>query len=378
MKVINPGATIGVLGGGQLGRMLAYAAKELGYKIHVYCPENNSVAAEVADFHTCAKYDDKSALEKFAKSTEVVTFEFENIPANTAESLSLHVPVRPNGRVLHAAQNRVREKTTIKAFGIQVTPFFAVESFEQAKKVFLNFPNGAILKSARFGYDGKGQSVVSSLEELAKAWEEVGEGEKILEQRIDLKGELSIVIARGIDGSKICYGPFENVHKDGILDSTCYPSSYSQEVCLKSSEVAKTIADSFDYVGVLCVEFFLDQNDNLFVNEIAPRPHNSGHLTIDAFMFSQYHQQVRAICGLPLGSNQNLKAAAMVNLLGELWEGGEPNWSGLGEYPNARLHLYGKSEARPGRKMGHITVCADSAQSALETALKSRSALKSH
>ena len=374
---ILPGGTIGVLGGGQLGRMFALAARRLGYHVDVFAPEDDTPAGQIAYREVRAPYDDLDAVEGFARGVEVVTFEFENVPARTVEVASRHAPVRPDGSLLHATQDRVREKTALARSGLPVAPFAVIESTDDLARAATEVGFPAVLKTAAWGYDGKGQQRVDDAAALASAYEALAGGRAVLERWIEFVGELSVVGARGHDGAVALYEPVWNEHRNHILDLTLCPAPVSPRIRAAAEEIARTVLEAFEVVGVLCVELFLLPDDSLLVNEVAPRPHNSGHITIDAHSCSQFEQQVRAVCGLPLGSTaRQVRAAAMANLLGESWADGEPDWPRALEDPGVRLHLYGKSAARPGRKMGHLTVADDDIQEARRRALAAREALR--
>ncbi len=374
-KPILPGATVGVLGSGQLGRMFAIAARRMGYRVHTFSPDNDTPTGQVADLEVVGAYDDLDAVRSFAKNVSVVTFEFENVPAATAAAAEQFAPVRPDGNVLHITQHRLREKTFLSQNGFPVTPFRAVKTVEdlRAAASLLGLPS--ILKTAGFGYDGKGQTKLSTLGEGEKVIGAAKGQEMILEAFVDFEREVSVVAARGEDGSFAHWGVIENSHHHHILDVSVSPANVPVALSQKAIEVTRTILDKLNVVGVLCVEFFVTRSGELLVNELAPRPHNSGHLTFDANVTSQFEQQLRAVCGLPLGSTELLRPAAMVNLLGDLWEKGEPNWAAALAHPNVKLHLYGKMEARAGRKMGHLTALADSAEEAVRLARSARTAL---
>ncbi len=352
---ILPGATLGVLGSGQLGRMFALAARRLGYRVHVLSPDQDSPTGQIADVEIAASYDDLDAVARFAQEVSVVTFEFENVPARTAEVAARYAPVRPDYRVLHTTQNRLREKTTLADAGFPVTPFRAVRGAEELTAALEQLGRPAVLKTADWGYDGKGQLRVERHDDPATAWARLGAGEAILEAFIDFEQEVSVVAARGLDGSLALYGPIGNRHRNHILDLSVYPADTTPETSRRALEIARAVMETLDVVGVLCVEFFLTADGQLLINELAPRPHNSGHLTIDACVTCQFEQQVRAACGLPLGSDRLLAPAAMANLLGDLWRSGTPHWSAALAVPEVKLHLYGKRSALPGRKMGHLT-----------------------
>ena len=375
-KMILPGATLGVLGSGQLGRMFALSAHSLGYRVRTFSPDADTPTGQVADGEVVAAYDDLDAVREFARSVQVITFEFENVPAETAVAAAEIVPVRPGGNILHIAQNRKREKEFLSRHGFPCAPFRLVTSLSELEAALADIGTPAILKTAGFGYDGKGQVRLRSASEAADAWQELGGAECILEGFVQFEREVSVVAARGVDGSFVHYGPIENAHKGGILDVSACPSpSVSAKTVAEAVEVTRAICEMLDVVGVLCVELFVTADGSLIVNEMAPRPHNSGHLTIEAHATSQFEQQVRAICGLPLGSTELLRPAAMANLLGDLWEPKTPNWPAALALPNVSLHLYGKAEAHPGRKMGHLTALADTPQAASELVRAARSAL---
>ncbi len=372
---ILPGATVGVLGSGQLGRMFAIAARRMGYRVATYSPESDSPTGQVADIEITSPYEDLDAVRAFACGVRVVTFEFENVPAGIVAAAAEHVPVRPNGTVLHTTQHRLREKTFLSSNGFPVAPFMAVRSIEDLRAAIARIGCPSILKTAGFGYDGKGQTRIASPTDAPAAWESCGGGEMILEAFIDFQREVSVVAARGADGAIAHWGVVENAHRNHILDLTIAPARIPAGAAKEAIDIATALMEKLDVIGVMCVEFFLDRNGRLLVNELAPRPHNSGHFSFDASLTSQFEQQLRAVCGLPLGSTELLRPAAMVNLLGDLWSDGEPNWSAACAIPNVKLHLYGKTSARPGRKMGHLTALADSTDQAAATALAARDAL---
>lgn len=356
---IQPGGTIGVLGSGQLGRMFAIAARRLGYRVHTLSPGWDTPTGQVADVHVTRSYDDPMAVRGFAGGVDVVTFEFENIPASAVEAAALEAPVRPPGSLLHASQNRVREKTALHQAGFPVTPFQPVGSLDELQQAIESLGAPVVLKTAGWGYDGKGQMRIDRISDAARAWESLATDEAIVESMISFRRELSVIVARGADGSIALYGPVENRHRHHILDVTLAPAHVEDTVRGRAEAIGRGVAESFDLVGVLCVELFETEAGELLINEVAPRPHNSGHYTIDACVTCQFEQQVRAVCGLPLGSPEQLRPAAMVNLLGDLWQEGEPDWSGVLAERGASLHLYGKRDARLGRKMGHITVLGE-------------------
>ncbi|HXE14219.1 MAG TPA: 5-(carboxyamino)imidazole ribonucleotide synthase [Bryobacteraceae bacterium] len=363
---ILPGSAIGVLGSGQLGRMFAIAARRMGYRVHTYSPDQDTPTGQVADLEVTAPYDDLDAVRQFASRVSAVTFEFENVPAETAAAAAECAPVRPSGHVLHIAQHRLREKTFLANAGLPVTPFRRIGSFADLEAAGLQLGLPAVLKTAGFGYDGKGQYTIRAGSELSVAWKYVGESEAVLESFIDFDREVSIVAARSERGNFVHFGVVENRHHNHILDITIAPACVSSSVLRDAVEIAREVLEKLDVVGVLCVEFFLCKDGSLLINELAPRPHNSGHFTFDANVTSQFEQQLRAVCGLPFGSVQQLAPASMANILGDMWQEGEPDWAAAASAPNVKLHLYGKLEARPGRKMGHLTALAATPEQALK------------
>lgn len=358
MKTIQPNSTIGVFGSGQLGRMFAIEARKMGYRVHTFSPDADTPTGHISDVETTAAYDDLDAVRRFAKAIDVVTFEFENVPSATVEAAAEFVPVHPKGEVLHTTQNRLREKTFLSANGFPVAPFRHIKTLDDLHRGVLEIGTPAVLKTAGFGYDGKGQRKITAVGEVDEAFAGLDGRDAILEGFIDFEKEVSVVCARGQDGSFAHYGVIENEHRNHILDVSFAPADVSEAVFVEAVEITRSIAEAFGYVGTMCVEFFLTGNGKLLVNEIAPRPHNSGHLTFGPCVTSQFEQQVRAVCGLPLGSTEFFRPAAMANLLGDIWANGEPNWPAALAVPNVSLHLYGKIEPRPGRKMGHLTAVA--------------------
>ncbi|HLH01281.1 MAG TPA: 5-(carboxyamino)imidazole ribonucleotide synthase [Bryobacteraceae bacterium] len=373
---ILPGSTLGVLGSGQLGRMFAMAARRMGYRVHTFSPDEDTPTGQVADVEVTAPYEDLDAVRKFASGVSVVTFEFENVLAETAAAAAECAPVRPSGHVLHTTQHRLREKTFLSQNGFPVTAFRRVTSTAELAQAAKEIGLPAILKSAGFGYDGKGQARIYSSADFESAWSSVGADEAVLEAFVDFEREVSVVAARSLTGDFVHYGTVENRHKNGILDLTIAPAAVPETVTRNAVEIARAILESLNVVGVLCVEFFLRKDGHLLVNELAPRPHNSGHFTFDANVTSQFEQQLRAVCALPLGSVFQHSPAAMANLLGDLWEPAEPDWAAVAAVPNVKLHLYGKSSARPGRKMGHLTALAVTTQQALADVTRARYALQ--
>ena len=372
---VLPGASVGVLGSGQLGRMFAIAARRMGYRVHTFSPDSDTPTGQVADKEYEHSYDDLDAVREFARGVEVVTFEFENVPAACVEAASQFAPVRPGGIILHTTQHRLREKTFLAQKGFPVTAFRHVTSAEHLRAALAELGYPVILKTAGFGYDGKGQTKISNAEDVEAALNALGGREAVVEAFVDFEREVSVVAARGLEGEFAHYGVVENRHERHILDCTIAPARVSEEVAREATRIAASLAEQLDLVGVLCVEFFLGRDGKLFVNELAPRPHNSGHFTIDACLTSQFEQQVRAVCGLPLGTTEQLRPAAMANLLGDLWQQGEPDWRAACAVPNVKLHLYGKHEARAGRKMGHLTALAATTDEALRLVRAARAAL---
>lgn len=377
MRPILPGATIGVLGGGQLGRMFAMAARRLGYRVHTLAPEHDTPTGQIADVEMFAPYDDLDKVREFARGVDVVTFEFENVPAATAAAAAEHARVRPSGRALEIAQHRVREKTFLVQQGLPVAPFGVVRVAGDLEVATRHVGRPAVLKTAALGYDGKGQTRIDENTDPREAWRTLGDREAVLERFVDLEREISVIGVRGVDGSWSHFGPIDNVHRHHILDVSIVPSDVAPSIASHAVEVTKAVMDALAYVGVLCIEFFVTRDGQLLINELAPRPHNSGHLTFDACRTSQFEQQLRAICGLPLGSPEVLQPAAMANLLGDLWSDGTPDWAAALRFPEVKLHLYGKSQARPGRKMGHLTALASSPAEARRLVLAARGALTS-
>ncbi len=374
-KPIPPGSVLGVLGSGQLGRMFAIAARRMGYRVHTLSPADDTPTGQVADEEYNASYEDLDAVRTFARGVDVVTFEFENIPAATAEEAEKFAPVRPSGSVLHTTQHRLREKTFLSQAGFPVTPFRPIRSLSDLEKALAELGLPAVLKTAGWGYDGKGQVKITALDQAAAAWSAMAGKEAVLEAWVNYSQEVSVVAARGLDGVLADFGVIANSHRNHILDVSVAPANVSDKVRRNAIDIARQVLERLGVIGVLCVEFFLTPNDELLINELAPRPHNSGHLTFDANVTSQFEQQLRAICGLPLGSTELVRPAAMANLLGDGWEGGEPDWRRMCEFANVKLHLYGKAEPRPGRKMGHLTALAPTAEEAARQVIEARQAL---
>jgi len=374
--MILPGATLGMLGGGQLGRMFTTAAQTMGYKVIVLDPDKNSPAGIIADKHICASYTDESALTELAQHCAAITTEFENIPASTLAFLENRTVVHPSSTALTNTQNRNIEKNFIRAQGIATVPFVSIYNRDDITNSSdqISFP--AILKVATFGYDGKGQIVCEDLQAVYEAFEALGQKECVLEQRIDLEREISVVLARGKDGQITAFPVAENVHINGILHSTTVPSDAAEKQQQTAIEMASKIAAGLNYIGTMAVEFFVSRQGEIIANEIAPRPHNSGHYTLDACATSQFEQQVRMLCGLPAGSAELTTPVVMINLLGDVWGNSQPHWDQLLIQPDIKLHLYGKKEARAGRKMGHYNVLAINTTTAMQLATQTFSAIK--
>jgi 5-(carboxyamino)imidazole ribonucleotide synthase len=375
MQPLPADSMLGVFGGGQLGRMFAQAAERMGYGVHVFCPEADCPAGQVAARHTQADYHDFQAIAEFAQQVAAVTLEFENVPVAAAEAAAYYVPVCPSGEALYTVQDRSREKGFLTAAGVPCAPYRNVRTAEELHAAVADIECPAVLKTTKFGYDGKGQVVIRSAREADDAWGRLGKHKCVLEKFIPFRREISVLVARGRDGSMETFGPMENTHAHHILDVSIYPSASDTEVARQAIVAARRVATELDLVGIACVEFFETDEGEVLVNEIAPRPHNSGHLTIEAATTSQFEQQVLALAGRPLGKMEAHRPAAMANLLGDLWSGGEPDWDRVADFPGVVLHLYGKHSARPGRKMGHLTALADSPQEAAHLVRAARDAV---
>lgn len=373
---VMPGAMLGVLGGGQLGRMFVQAAQQMGYQVTVLDPDRDSPAGRVADVFICADYDDQTALEKIGQQCAAVTTEFENIPAGSLRVLTRDCVVSPDAHSVSIAQNRVREKQFLVDSGFSVASFAVITQPQDiATQDVTQFLPG-ILKVSQFGYDGKGQIKVSNGAELQAGYEQLNHAVCVLEKFMPLKSEVSVVVARGGNGEVVTFPVSENQHVNGILDVSIVPARISPLLAERAQDIACQVAEKLNYQGVLCVEFFVLHDDALLINEIAPRPHNSGHYSMDACITSQFEQQVRTLCSLPLGATTQLSPAVMVNLLGDVWRNGDPDWNLVLQHPTAKLHLYGKTEARPGRKMGHFTVLGSDTETALNDALRIKKQLE--
>ena len=347
---LEPGSTIGILGGGQLGRMFALAAARLGYKTHVYCPEIGCPTSQVTDQATFKDYDDEKALAVFADAVDVITYEFENIPDATVELLTAKRPVRPNAEVLHTSQDRLFEKQMCLNLGLETAPFADITSEEDLIEAVADIGLPAILKTRRFGYDGKGQVKIAKTEEIKKAYKDMAGSPAILEGFISFTSEISVLVAQSPAGEQSLFPVAENVHRNHILDVTTVPATVSKTVVDQALNAAQKIANELKLEGLLAVEMFVTSDESVIVNEIAPRPHNSGHWSMDGCQTDQFEQAVRAVCNLPLGNTSIIRPTKMKNLIGDETD----EWAQYLSEPNAKLHLYGKAESRPGRKMGHV------------------------
>jgi 5-(carboxyamino)imidazole ribonucleotide synthase len=373
-RVLGPGSRIGLMGGGQLGRMFILAARSMGYRVDVFVPETDSPAGQLADREISRDYLDEEAVREFARAVDVVTLEFENIPLQSMTWAAEHCEVRPRGEILHTTQNRAREKQFLASRGFPLPAWAPVETRADLDAALAHTGYPAILKTASFGYDGKGQMQIKSPADAAKF--DASAGPFVLEAKVPFVMELSVVVARGADGKMVCYPVCENIHRNHILDTTIVPGRVSPDVANRAADLAREIAASLDLAGVMAVEMFLLEDGTLLVNELAPRPHNSGHFSIDACVTSQFEQQLRAVCGLPLGFPELLRPCAMANLLGDVWQGGEPDWAAAAAFGDVKIHLYGKAEPRPGRKMGHLTAFGATPDEALATVTAARDALR--
>ncbi len=349
-KIVEPGGTLGILGGGQLGRMTAMAAQRLGYKVHVYHDDADAPCCQVTPYQTISSWGDMEALARFARAVDVVTLEWENIPVRALAFLQQFVPVHPGPGILAITQDRAMEKDFLNRQGVPTAPWRPARTAEEAAAAFADLGGPAILKTARLGYDGKGQVRLAPGVDAAAAWAALGGVAAVLEGFVDFACEASVIVARGQDGKMQAYPAVENRHADGILDRTIAPAALPGSVMADADGIARHVADALGLVGVLAVEMFVTRDGKVLVNELAPRPHNSGHWTMDACVSSQFEQLVRAVCGLPLGDPSHFCEAIMQNLIGEGVESWRPSMTSHG----MRLHLYGKAEARPGRKMGHV------------------------
>jgi 5-(carboxyamino)imidazole ribonucleotide synthase len=376
VEPILPGAAIGVLGSGQLGRMFAIAARRMGYRVHTFSPDTDTPTGQVADVEVTAPYEDLAAVKRFAEAVSVVTFEFENVPGAAAAAAAEVVPVRPDGSVLQITQHRLREKTFLAQNGFPVPPFKPIQTPAHLRSALKELGCPAVLKTAGYGYDGKGQTKITSLDQAETLAEARNWPESILEGFVDFERELSVIAARALNGDFVHWGIIENTHRNHVLDLSVAPANLSPFVEREAFEITRCVLEQLNVVGVLCVEFFLTRQGRLLINELAPRPHNSGHLTFDACVTSQFEQQLRAVCGLPLGSTELLKPVAMANLLGDLWQNGEPRWTSVLRIPEIKLHLYGKLSPKSGRKMGHLTALASTPPLAVKLVSEARDSLK--
>lgn len=373
--MILPNTTLGVLGGGQLGRMFTLAAYSMGYRVVVLDPDPHSPAGLIADQHIKANYHDHAALQMLGDECAAVTTEFENVPAESMEYLEKFCAVRPNAEAVRIAQDRIREKTFVQDHGLATAAFAAIYEDADIVAAIETLTAPLLMKTASLGYDGKGQVQVNTLAEARSAFEQLGNAACVLEEMVDLEREISVILARSINGQTSVYPVGENRHVNGILDTTIVPATIDATLGEQAIDMATRLADTMDYCGILAVEFFCTRQGELLINELATRPHNSGHYTVDACTTSQFEQQVRMMCGLPPADTQMLSPVVMTNLLGDIWKDGEPDWQQVLNEPQAHLHLYGKKEARPGRKMGHINCLAADVEQALATTARIRSAL---
>jgi 5-(carboxyamino)imidazole ribonucleotide synthase len=362
------------MGGGQLGRMFAIAARRMGYRVHTFSPDEDTPTGQLADREVAARYDDEAAVRDFARGVDVLTFEFENIPAQCIEWAAEHCVVRPAGRVLHICQHRLREKEFLDRAGLPLAAFKAIASAGELAAAVADTGLPAVLKTASFGYDGKGQRKLEPGDNLEQAWAPFAGQGAVLEAFVPFECELSVLVARGIDGEVRTFPVGRNDHANHILDVTVIPFG-DNAVEKAARELACAVADALDLVGLLAVEMFLTRDGKLVINELAPRPHNSGHWSFDAAITSQFEQQLRAVCGLALGATDALRPCAMANLLGDLWAHGEPDWAAAAAFPEVKIHLYGKASARPGRKMGHLVAFGATGEEAAARVRTAREAL---
>lgn len=375
--MIVPGQTLGILGGGQLGRMIAIAAKQMGYRVAVLSSEVDSPATQVSDDATIGAYDDPDIAHKWAASVDAVTVEFENIQTPVLEAAAERTVVAPEPQLLHIAQHRGREKQALQRVGVPVAPFMIIDSAADLERALGQLQLPLVIKTAAWGYDGKGQRMVSTAEEARAAMQEL-DGQLVAEQRIDFAYEASTIVARSADGQTVIYPPIENLHRNHILDVSLCPTLRHASLADRCAEIGRAVAEGLQLHGILCIELFVMDDGDVLVNEIAPRPHNSGHLTIEAFSCNQFEMTVRAVCGLPLVQPVQRRPAAMANLLGDLWRDDVPGWHSALRQPETSLHLYGKHSPKPGRKMGHLTSLADSVELARQRVTEARAALGSN
>jgi len=366
--MIFPDATLGMIGGGQLGRMFTIAARSMGYRVIILDPDPHSPAGNIADQHIQADFNDHAALDMLGDSCVAITSEFENLPVESLSRLQRHCPVHPAPDVVAMAQDRLLEKTFLDEHEFPTVAFYPIQTLDDLEEAMAGLGAPGILKIAQPRYPGHGRHAVANLEEAAEAFREMGEQPCILEERLYVEKRLSVILARSIEGEIAVYPVVENRYRKGILDLSLAPADISTVAADGAIELACELADELEYCGVLSIEFFLTAEGELLVNDITPRPHNSGHYTVDACVTSQFEQQVRMMCGLPPGDTQLLTSVVMTNLLGDLWSRGDPDWEPVFHEPQAKLHLYGKQGARPGRKMGHINCLAEDTEGALEIA----------
>lgn len=374
--MILPGSTIGVMGGGQLGRMFVVAARTMGYRVAVLDPAPDSPAGAMADYHVQTAYDDEAGLARMSELCEAITTEFENVPAESFQYLQDHCRVHPSPDAVALTRDRIREKTFLSDSGVATAPFVAITDEKQLDTAITEIGTPALLKTATGGYDGKGQASIHSAADVHQAYAELGQVACVLEKRVALAREVSVVLARNESGQSACFPVAENQHINGILDTTIVPARITEVLELQAREMALKIADKLQYVGTMAVEMFITEEGELLVNEIAPRPHNSGHFTLNATVTCQFEQQVRMLCGLPAGDAHLLSPVVMINILGDIWADDEPDWAYLLQHPEIKLHLYGKVEARNGRKMGHFTILHQDLDAALELAQKAKSHMR--
>jgi 5-(carboxyamino)imidazole ribonucleotide synthase len=374
---LNPGATVGVLGGGQLGRYFALIARQYGYHVWVLDPDPDAPAMQIASRKVVARYDDETALQEMGQACDAITIEFENVPAQSLKQLALLTQLAPAADTVEIAQNRLQEKLHARRCDLHPVPHAAINNVEQINAAAQATGLPAILKTATLGYDGKGQQVCHSIDDVTQAFEAFGGIDCVLEKKLDLAAELSVIVVRAFDGEIAVFPVSQNSHNDGILFSSIVPADISPVIQEKAIIQSKTLVESINHVGVLAIEYFIDSDDNLYFNEMAPRPHNSGHYTLDATVCSQFEQQLRVLCGQPLGSTDQLSPVVMINLLGDLWPAGEsPDFGPLLATKGCQLHLYGKTQARPGRKMGHFNCLASNCKDALASAVNQFNTLK--
>jgi 5-(carboxyamino)imidazole ribonucleotide synthase len=356
--------------------MFAIAARRMGYRVHTFSRDEDTPTGQLADVEVAASYEDEGAVRAFARRVDVLTFEFENIPVQSIEWAATQCEVRPAGRILHICQHRLREKRFLAEAGLPLAAFEEVASEDELHAAINRIGRPAVLKTASFGYDGKGQRKIEAESDVVRVWAGFESECAVLEKWVPFKKEISVIVARGLDGKTATYPVCENVHRHHILDLTTVPASIAPAVAERACVLAEAVAEKLELVGLLAVEMFVLDDETILINELAPRPHNSGHFSFDACVTSQFEQQLRAVCGLPLGSTKLLQPVAMVNLLGDLWASGEPDWMAAAGFPEVKLHLYGKAEAKPGRKMGHLVAFGRDTNEAMRIVQEARAALK--